>query len=226
MGIWAAIKYAMNSTLGTGNFSPLDKIIKDGLSDVDTNVIRLRGGVQTFTSNGTFTVPPGITKIWVTACAGGQSGERVSSGSSGVAGGAGGEYIFRKAFAVTPGTLVNITVGKGGSEGDHNVGESTVIGDLITLVGGGIDSQSTGGRGGAAAEYGENGLSNGGTPGGGSSTSAGGGGGGGSIGRGGNGNGYYGASSVQPGFGGGGGGGAYKGKNGQKGGDGIVIIEW
>ncbi len=44
MGIWAAIKYAMNSTLGTGNFSPLDKIIKDGLSDVDTNVIRLRGG--------------------------------------------------------------------------------------------------------------------------------------------------------------------------------------
>ena len=29
MGIWAEIKYALNSTLGTANFKPLDKIIRD-----------------------------------------------------------------------------------------------------------------------------------------------------------------------------------------------------
>lgn len=27
MGIWAAVKYALNSTLGTSSFSPIDKIV-------------------------------------------------------------------------------------------------------------------------------------------------------------------------------------------------------
>lgn len=27
MGIWAVVKYALNSTLGTSSFSPIDKIV-------------------------------------------------------------------------------------------------------------------------------------------------------------------------------------------------------
>ena len=51
MGIWAAIKYALNSTLGTTSFSPIDEIIKDGntalanrVSTTDSHVQSLRGG--------------------------------------------------------------------------------------------------------------------------------------------------------------------------------------
>lgn len=62
MGFWSGIKHALNSTLGTSSFSPLDKIVnkestsirsavnntRDSLtrsiSGVDTNVKSLRGG--------------------------------------------------------------------------------------------------------------------------------------------------------------------------------------
>lgn len=53
MGIWAEIKYALNSTLGTSNFSPVDEIIKNGntaltnrLSTADNHVQSLRGGTK------------------------------------------------------------------------------------------------------------------------------------------------------------------------------------
>lgn len=44
MGFWSGIKHALNSTLGTSGFSPLDKIVKDSTHIVDENVKRLRGG--------------------------------------------------------------------------------------------------------------------------------------------------------------------------------------
>lgn len=78
MGIWAAVKYALNSTLGTSGFLSLDKMIQ-------------AHGTQTFTEDGTFTVPAGVTKILVTACGGGASCSWTSSSSLYVAGG-GGAY--------------------------------------------------------------------------------------------------------------------------------------
>ena len=72
-------------------------------------------GTQTFTSDGTFTVPDGVTKISVTACGGGASCSWVTGVSSNyVAGGQGGACIYKKAFKVTPGQTFPITVGKGG----------------------------------------------------------------------------------------------------------------
>ena len=50
------------------------------------------GGVQTFTEDGTFTVPAGVTKILVTACGGGASCNRDES-SARAAGGQGGACI-------------------------------------------------------------------------------------------------------------------------------------
>ena len=63
MGIWAAVKYALNSTLGTSSFLSLDKMIQ-------------AHGTQTFTEDGTFTVPAGVTKILVTAFGAGGGGGR------------------------------------------------------------------------------------------------------------------------------------------------------
>ena len=50
-------------------------------------------GTQTFTENGTFTVPDGVTKIWITACAGGQGGTRYRESGSYYYGGKGGDEM-------------------------------------------------------------------------------------------------------------------------------------
>jgi hypothetical protein len=98
------------------------------------------GGVQTFTEDGTFTVPAGVTKILVTACAGGASCSWVS-GASYAAGGQGGACIYKKAFQVTPGQEIPITVGKGGifeAVTGGVAGNPTVVGNLVTLPGGAV----------------------------------------------------------------------------------------
>ena len=209
MGIWAAVKYALNSTLGTSSFSPIDKIVN-----------RLWGGVQTFTTDGTFTVPENVTKILVTACGGGE----------------GAECIIREPFSVTPLQQIPIKIGIGGqplntssddtrnSSGDP--GGSTIIGNLVTLIGGnstlGTPRIGGGRRGSGRQERrGSDGYtlaepSNGadGVRGAGGRCSVYYGGGGGSYGNGGTA-----GKENSVGYGGGGAGN-------QKGGDGIVIIEW
>lgn len=242
MGIWAAVKYALNSTLGTSNFLSLDKMIQ-------------AHGTQTFTSNGTFTVPAGVHKILITAAAGGQAGKTgIDFGNSskvycGGLGGNGGDCILKKTFNVTPGQEISIIVGKGGTTSGE-IGNATVIGSLVTLAGGNNTnngSNNGGGTGGRGGIYrsgsgdillpvpGQDGLlgSGGGIATTGTNSGSGnayGGGGGGSIGNGGNG---AVSTDVEKNVGvngtmGGGGGGAHNegGSAFGKGGDGIVIIEW
>ena len=195
------------------------------------------GGVQTFTTNGTFTVPAGVTKILVTACAGGQGGDYSSSSGSyyyGGKGGNGGECIIREPYPVSPGQKISITIGKGGGAGSN--GTPTIIGTLVTLRGGGtatgLVGAGVGGTGGyyysrdsahgAACGF-DGARGNGGTV---ADTSAGstplGGGGGGSYGCGGDGANNA-VSATVAGYGGGGGGGSYR-YSPSAGGDGIVII--
>ena len=133
---WSEIKYAVNNTLGTDDFASLDKMVQ--------------GGVQEFTSNGTFTVPKGVFKILITACAGGEGGSTsriVITGGATAAqsrGGDGGEWIFKKAFNVAPNDEISITVGSGGQSG--GAGGNTIIGNLITLLGGGVSGNMSGGK--------------------------------------------------------------------------------
>lgn len=219
MGIWAAVKYALNSTLGTSSFLSLDKMIQ-------------AHGTQTFTKDGTFTVPAGVTKIWITAFGAGAGGNH--------SGGQGGARIIKKAYSVTPQTSIQITIGIGGTEG--NDGGATVIGNLVTLEGGGSKkfkehNGALGGAYGAKADtYSENGQdspeSYGGKggynrPGTGGDVYSGGGGGGAGFGRGGDGGDgdYSSESGKDGGIGAGGGGGGQRASSGS-GGNGIVIIEW
>ena len=102
-------------------------------------------GTQTFRDNGTFTVPPGIYKIYITAAGGGGGGGGAYSSFAG-GGGGGGACILKQAFNVTPGQQIPITIGAGGAGGVSNSsvskvtsggnGGATVIGSLITLEGG------------------------------------------------------------------------------------------
>ena len=189
-------------------------------------------GTQTFTSNGTFTVPDGVTKILVTAFGAGGGGNH--------SGGQGGARIIKKAYSVTPQTSIQITIGIGGTEG--NDGGATVIGNLVTLEGGGSKkfkkhNGALGGRYGTkAGTYSENGQdspeSYGGkggynSPSTGGDAYSGGGGGGAGFGRGGDGgDGEYSSEAGKDGgIGAGGGGGGERARIGS-GGNGIVIIEW
>ena len=94
-------------------------------------------GTQTFTEDGTFTVPAGVHKILITACGGGGGGKSIS-------GGWGADYIVKRAFSVEPNAVIPITVGKGGLGQDTNSdpeieatdGGTTIIGNLITISGG------------------------------------------------------------------------------------------
>lgn len=230
---WAEIKKALNSTLGTDKFISLDQLIK--------------GGQQTFTSNGTFVVPKGIEFIKVTACgggAGGNGGSTEGSSFSGGGGGGGAAAVADYLIKVTSGQSIAITIGQGGTGASAEKqtganGTATIIGSYLTLPGGlagtswqlggeaGGSGGGNGGDGGSTsniAEKGEDGIrGRGGSvyPTVAENTSQLGGGGGGSLGDGGD----YGGSTYgsNSGSGGGGGGGAFNGGNG---GNGICIIRW
>ena len=123
-------------------------------SDIDSNVsfrnfsITLSGpSVESFTSDGTFAVPSGITSVDVLVVAGGGG-----TGRRGGGGGAGG-LIFRPGFTVTPGGTVSVTVGCGGGPATCSTGpnirgvpgQDSVFGTLTAKGGGGSGGAITGG---------------------------------------------------------------------------------
>lgn len=177
-------------------------------------------GTQTFTSDGTFTVPDGVTKIWVTACGGGGGGGGARRGDAAGAGGNGGSCIIREPYTVTPNSKINIVIGLGGAAGESSgssssqtsgqSGGTTVIGSLVSLPGGvaqvyaatpntedrnigaGIGGEGARGSSNRYAKDGENGVRGcGGTGNGYGADYTSGGGGGGSFGNGGNGAYYF-----------------------------------
>lgn len=72
-------------------------------------------GGQVFTSNGTFTIPAGVTRLKVTVVGGGGGGRGDSDGVAGGAGGGGAAIKFLT--GLTPGNTLSVTVGGGGSGG-------------------------------------------------------------------------------------------------------------
>lgn len=224
-------------------------IIDPQLKDISDRAV-LRGRAAYYTP-GTYslTIPAGVRKIFVTAAAGGGGGgNHPTADYSTCAGGGGGACIIGQAYTVTPGSVLSITVGAGGvGAGKQNVtaataGGNTIIGSLVTLIGGGAASSNTPGTAGGSN------AGNGGT----GNQGGGGGGGGGSYGKGGDGgannstnsspgnNGQDGyshggaggtGSNIKPpqnGLLGGGGGGSGRTNYhpGANGGNGFVVIEW
>ncbi len=212
-------------------------------------------GTQRFTTSGEFSVPPGVSTIYVTAVAGGGSGGSgggsSGSGRVGVGGGGGGagQSVIKQAISVNAGTSISITIGQGGASvaggatngATGNAGGNTIIGSLSLNGGGGgaRGTNSPSGSGGGVpggTGYPAGGGSMDTTPG--SASGVGGGGASSSMGGGGFGgrgtlsNGIAGVSAGGYGAGGGGGGGCYtSGGNGVGGSSGagspgIVIIEW
>jgi hypothetical protein len=149
-----------NSRIGVSTDATTANTVFGRLNRIDTNsglptttTSNLRG----FNANGTFTVPTGVTRIFVTASGGGGGGGGGSAstvGSERGGGGGAGQFIVRHTFAVTPGTNISITRGAGGTGGGGSgsgaAGGNTVIGTLVTLLGGGGGGSRTSGGGGGS----------------------------------------------------------------------------
>ncbi len=95
-----------------------------------------------YSANGTFTVPTGVTQIFVYACGGGGGGGGGSSttGGSGSGGGGGwGAIPFTLMASVTPGAVLNVTIGAAGTSGAANtvggVGGDTILSSVGTWKG-------------------------------------------------------------------------------------------
>lgn len=188
------------------------------------------GRGQTFTSNGTFTIPSNITAIKVTCVGGGGGGAGgdASDGRGGSGGGGGGAAI-KFLTGLTPGNTLSVTIGSGGGGGGGDFGGGTGgtggttsvssgTQTIATISGlGGVGGTGFGGLGGSGGASSGGDINSYGTAG----TKPDDGTGGGSIfGGGGNGN------SAVGRVGGGGGGAAVSNNAGGAGGAGIVLIEW
>lgn len=118
-----------------------------------TALFRIPGRSQRFLSGGTFTVPEGVTQIWVSGVApggggggGGGATNQVGTGAGGCGGGA-GQSVLCQSYAVTPGATLTITIGNQGTAGAAGTattnggqggnGGNLSVGSLITLAGGG-----------------------------------------------------------------------------------------
>lgn len=114
--------------------------------------------IQTFTSSGTYTPTPGVTKIIVEMVGGGGGGGGAPAGSStsNSVGGGGGSGAYVRAMITSPAASYAITVGSGGSggtTGQGGTGGATTFGSLISCGGGsggytGISSNAPNGAGG------------------------------------------------------------------------------
>ncbi|NJO70024.1 MAG: hypothetical protein HC830_12735, partial [Bacteroidetes bacterium] len=211
-------------------------------------LLNFKIGAQTitFSSDGTFTAPPGVTEIKVECWgAGGAGGSRTTNGRAG--GGGGGAYA-RSIVTVIPGNTYTIIVGTGGSNGNAGSVSSFNSTTVVAAGGSGVsDNTLSGATGGTlAASTGDiiyiGGNGGDGTTGPGS-VSGGGGGGAGSNGAGGNastntaglgstnngGNGGAGRTNNGTGnggnnYGGGGGGARGNGNDGGSGANGLVMV--
>lgn len=119
----------------------------------DQRLVRGNGIVHMFTTVGGHTFTPtftGYVQVLVVAGGGG------AGNSSWAAGGGGGGTIFNRAYPVTAGTGVSITVGSGGAHG--NRGGNSVFGGTTATGGGhgGFWDETTGGRPGGSGGGGGN----------------------------------------------------------------------
>jgi hypothetical protein len=115
-------------------------------SDPDTGGANWKGfpfrGVQVFTTNGTFTVPAGVTTIEVELWGGGGGSGGTINGSSGAGGGAAGGYARKIISGQVPGNTFAVVIGSGGAGGNNvtptngAAGGTTSFGAVFSASGG------------------------------------------------------------------------------------------
>jgi hypothetical protein len=232
VGLGVIVVTAGQTQITQSNISvaPLTRFTPWKLPDLTPGFVFAEG----FTSSGTFTVPPQITRLRVTVTGGGGGGGGSSAANAGGGGGGAGGKATAWLYSVYPGSQFPVTVGAGGSGGASGAGGAgggtSSFSTYCSATGGGGGSAGTvsgsgvGGAGGTVSlnpggtwslgSCGSNGIpgiacgGDGGAPGNGNGSSSG----------------ANGTSA--PSFGGGGGGASGASFSGGAGGGGLVLVEW
>ncbi len=104
-------------------------------------------GVQSFLATGNFVVPSGVSQIEVELWGGG-SGSFASVAGTPSGGGSGGGYARKLVQGVTPGQIIPVTIGSGGSPGSTTgspagPGGTTSFGQFVSATGGSLNYLAT-----------------------------------------------------------------------------------
>jgi hypothetical protein len=104
-------------------------------------------GVQSFTTSGTFVVPPGVSQVEVELWGGG-SGSYASLAGAPSGGGSGGGYARKRIIGLAPGQQVNVVVGMGGGGGvvggvGASAGGASSFGSFVSATGGSLNYLAT-----------------------------------------------------------------------------------
>ena len=104
-------------------------------------------GIQSFTASGNFIVPAGVTQVEVEVWGGG-SGSFASVAGLSSGGGSGGGYARKLKAGLTPGQVVPVTVGAGGSGGttggvSAGPGGTSSFGQFVSATGGALNYLAT-----------------------------------------------------------------------------------
>ena len=84
-------------------------------SNTAVGYTRVQAGSQTFTNNGKFTVPEGVTKIKICMIAGGNGGNATGHWWSWYGNGGAAGHLVEKEISVVPGQKFQVRIGKGGA---------------------------------------------------------------------------------------------------------------
>jgi len=107
-------------------------------------------GVQTFATNGSFSVPAGVTQVEVEVWGAG-AGSFASVPGLPSGGGSGGGYAKKLITGLIPGQFLSVTVGSGGAGGTTSgavaqSGGTSSFGQIVSATGGSVNYLSTPGQ--------------------------------------------------------------------------------
>ncbi|WP_261373177.1 phage tail protein [Yersinia bercovieri] len=157
-----AVKTVSDNALKIAN--NLSEIAAAGPAAVSATLANLSlapHGFSRFTSNGSFTVPANVTRIWVSGCAaGGGGGSSLATNSSsfvtGGSGGGAGQSAMSVPIIVTPGQVIPVTIGTGGTGATAATNNATAGGNTQLGAGGSLmnlGGGSPGSVGGGGSTY-------------------------------------------------------------------------
>ena len=142
----------------------LDSIKNAGSSNISWES-ELGYKVVAYKSDGTFTVPEGVSEVDVLVVAGGGGGGGNGGGGTGAGGGGAGGLVWKEGHSVTPGSTVDVAVGSGGTGGAidtrGNPGENSHFGSVEAIGGGAGDTRGTESTDWVSGNYGDGGSGGG-----------------------------------------------------------------
>ena len=144
---WAGL-YLITVSYGQTAISAGNIITLPGAPFLSFKLPQLRpgfaSGVQTFTTSGIFVVPQSVTQVDVELWGGG-AGSFASIPNVPSGGGSGGGYARKRITGLSPGQIINVTIGSGGAGGTTagnpaTAGGTSSFGSFVSATGGSLNA--------------------------------------------------------------------------------------